>query len=74
LIPFHYGVYGLRGNNWGGGHQKLLPVLFLKKRKNTYNLFFSYNVWANRNFVEGTPEIPPFLLFKKLEIVVMLKH
>jgi len=72
MIPFHYGVYGLRGNNWGG-HQKFLPFLLFKKRKNTYNLFLSYNVWANRNFVEGTLGIPPFLLLK-LEIVVTLKH
>jgi hypothetical protein len=73
MIPFHYGIYGLRGNN-RGGHHKFLPFLLFKKGKNTYNLFFSYNVWTNSNFVEGTPRIPPFLLLKKLEIVVMLKH
>jgi len=58
----------------GGGHKKFLPFLLFKKRKNTYKFFFSYNVSATSNFVEGTPKIPPFLLLKKLEIVVMLKH
>jgi hypothetical protein len=38
MIPFHYGIYGLRGNNWGA-HHKFLPFLLFKKRKNTYNLF-----------------------------------
>jgi len=32
MIPFHYGVYGLRGNN-GGGAQKIPSIFTIQKKK-----------------------------------------
>ncbi len=41
MIPFHYGVYGLRGNNGGrGGAPQKIPSIFTIQKKKKYILFF----------------------------------